>query len=71
MKVDFKTVKIKRSDMITMLCQADYDALCERDILQVLAEGCRGYENFSDEELVDEYTRIFGTGRENFAVVAD
>lgn len=48
-----KTVTIE--DIRFELAQADAENLDYRELIQVFLDGCRGYRNFTDEDVIDFY----------------
>ena len=46
--------------MRDMLCDVEYDIIQWGDIVEILMDGCRGYNNMSDEEIEEMYENHFG-----------
>ena len=42
------------------LYECEYEALKERDLRMVLWEGCVGWKNIPDKEVVEHYQNIYG-----------
>ena len=42
------------------LCECEYEALREKNLRQILWEGCIGWENIPDAEVVEHYQNIYG-----------
>ena len=46
--------------MREMLCDVEYDIIQWDDIVGILMDGCRGYNNMSDEVIEEMYENHFG-----------
>lgn len=49
----------KREEMIEKLVQYQIDCSIDSMFYDVLVEGFKGYENYSDKELQEEYRDVF------------
>jgi len=49
--------KESREVIIDILSRQDLDLMDDESIFFILKDGCRGYSNFSDDELLEEYNK--------------
>jgi hypothetical protein len=49
-------VKRKREE----LAESEWEGLSDRELREILWSGCRGWENFSDEQIVQWHDDAFG-----------
>ena len=55
--------KFSKEDIDVMrdtLYECEYEALREKNLRQILWEGCIGWENIPDAEVVEHYQNIYG-----------
>ena len=46
--------------MKEQLAESEWEGLKDRDLKQILWDGCVGWNNMKDEEVVEQYENIFG-----------
>ena len=51
--------EVKRENAIDELAQHDLDTLEGRDLYEIFKVGCKGYENYNNEELAEIYHDVF------------
>tara|TARA_Y100000590_G_C15673004_1_gene996954 strand:+ start:198 stop:422 length:225 start_codon:yes stop_codon:yes gene_type:complete len=54
-----KIKQIDREQVIETLVEIEYDTIELSEIRDILENGCRGYKEFSDEELVESFREWF------------
>ena len=42
------------------LAESEWEGLKDRDLKQILWDGCVGWNNMTDKEVVEQYENIFG-----------
>ena len=47
-------------DMRHQLCDVEYMCLKDKDILEILLNGCEGYISIDDGEIIERYKEHFG-----------
>ena len=47
-------------DMKQGLAEREYDSLDDGSIIDILLEGCEGYNSMPDDEIREMYDRVFG-----------
>jgi len=52
-------MKIDREKIVQKLSDTEYDTIELSEIRDILENGCRGYREFSDEELVESFREWF------------
>ena len=63
-----------KSDVDAMretLHESEWEGLKDRDLRLILWEGCVGWENMSDEEVVEQYENIYGETENVEIVICD
>jgi len=60
METDNLFAKMTRDEMKSALADREMDLLDFHTTYCVLMEGCRGYNNMSDEEIEEQYITYFG-----------
>jgi hypothetical protein len=56
-------MKYPKEDIDAMretLAEAEWEGLKDRDLRQILREGCVGWENIPDKEVTEMYENIYG-----------
>ena len=53
------------------LHESEWEGLKDRDLRLILWEGCVGWENMSDEEVVEQYENIYGETENVEIVICD
>jgi hypothetical protein len=58
-----RSMKYPKEDINAMretLAEAEWEGLKDRDLRQILLEGCVGWENIPDKEVIEMYENIYG-----------
>ena len=42
------------------LAESEWEGIKDRDLKQILREGCVGWENITDRDVIDMYENIYG-----------
>ncbi|HBZ37691.1 MAG TPA: hypothetical protein DEO59_04165 [Balneola sp.] len=69
-----KMNKYPKEDINAMretLHESEWEGLKDRDLRLILWEGCVGWENMSDEEVVEQYENIYGETENVEIVICD
>ena len=64
-KVDIEdlTTDYPKDDVAAMretLAESEWEGIKDRDLKQILREGCVGWENITDRDVIDMYENIYG-----------
>ena len=57
---DYKNDKPNIDDMRQDLAEREYDSLNDGTIIDILLEGCKGYNSMPEDEIREMYDSIFG-----------
>ena len=57
---DYKNNKPNIDDMRQDLAEREYDSLNDGTIIDILLEGCKGYNSMPEDEIREMYDSIFG-----------
>ena len=52
--------KAEVDDMREMLANSEWEGLRDRDLREVLWDGCVGWKNMPDKEIVENWENIYG-----------
>ena len=55
-----KYTKEEVDAMRERLCESEYEGLRDRDIRQILMDGCMGWSMMTTDEVVEQYEDIYG-----------
>jgi hypothetical protein len=65
-KMKTKYTKEQIDEMKEMLANSEWEGLTDRDLREVLWDGCTGWNNMPDEECIEQYENVFGTYGERY-----